>query len=89
MVDRVEGLGANRLLVSCLFLDPALGFLGTAGLVELFALGEEEHVLAGVFLLRGYQAQGVVAMVVVVPLDELVGLLSGFSNIGEPSVRQR
>ena len=77
-VDRVEGLGANRLPVSCLVLDPALGFLGAAGLVELFALGEEEDVLAGVFLLRGDEAQGAVPMVVVVPLDDLVGPLLRF-----------
>ena len=88
MVDRVEGLRANRLPVSCLVLDPAPGFLGAAGLVELFALGQEEDVLAGVFLLRGDEAQGAVAMVVVVPLDELVGPLPGFPHIGEAPGRQ-
>ena len=64
-------------------MDPAPGSLGAAGLVELFALGQEEDVFTGVLLLRGDEAQGAVAMVVVVPLDELVGPLPGFPHIGE------
>ena len=87
-VDWVEGFGANGLPIAGFLLDPALRLLGAFGLVEMLSSGEEEDVLAVVFLLRGDKPQGAVAMLLVVPRDELVGPLSGFPELSEAFWRQ-
>lgn len=84
----VEGYGGNGLPVAGFSLYPAAGVLGAFGLVESLSFCEEAGVFSPVFLLRGDEAQGAVAVLVVVPLDEVVSPCSCFLKGGEAVGRE-